>query len=324
MPVIRRTDTQLVVLVGEHSLPVRDYIVIEDEGRQLRSPQQFEVLAPKAPLISSITPLRGDPGTKITITGDYFGPKIEARVGNIGWPIIKRSEKSLTILVSEKAVPGSDYIVLEDEGRITKATQAFEVIGRPTPTSYSPTSGGPGTRVTISGNYFEATTKVYLSSRELPVESRTATTLVVTIPTNVHTDWLYIVDGNRKLKLDPQFKYIAQAPTPPPAPPPGPPPAPPPPPPSGTCSFAASPASLAAGNNVTIDIAYCNVKNVKRAWFKGKEAAVVSVTPTAVVIKLPANVDGNDYVSMETDDGKGVAVRSRTSNKISVRAAGTY
>jgi hypothetical protein len=315
-PLIRRTETSITVLVSEHAPVGKDYIVIEDEGRQLRYPQPFEVLAPKAPLISSISPLRGEPGTKVTISGDYFGPKMTVKVGNVGWPVIKRSDKSITVLVSEVAVPGSDYLVLEDEGRVTKATQPFEVIGRPAPTGYSPTSGPYGTKVTIIGNYFEPTTKVYLSSRELPVESRTPTTLVVTIPDGVHTDWLYVVDGNRKLKLDPQYKVTA---SPTPAPPP-----PPPAPPAGTCSYAASPASLAAGNNVTVDIANCNVKNVKKAWFKGKEATIVQVTATVVVIRLPANVDGNDYVSIETDDGKGVAQRNRTSNKISVRAAGQY
>ena len=61
---------------------------------------------------------------------------------------------------------------------------------------------------------------------------------------------------------------------------------------------------------------------MKQAWFKGQTATIVSSSPTVVVIRLPAKANGTDNITIETDDGTGVAVRRRSSNKISVKGPG--
>ena len=200
--------------------------------------------------------------------------------------------------------PGTDSFYIIDGDETTKLEPPFQLTAAPAPT-YAPTSGPVGTRVTISGSGFGPRVQVKLGNKLQNVVARTASHIDIVIDGPPGAATLYVVDYDETVPLDPAFTVVgAQAP---------------PPPASTPCAFTASPVNATAGQVITIDTTNCNVKNVKHGWFKGAPVQIVSVTGNAVTVKLPPRVTGTDNVSLETDDGKGVAVRVRTSNKITVK-----
>jgi hypothetical protein len=180
-----------------------------------------------------------------------------------------------------------------------------------------PATGQRGVTVRLFGTGFSGDGKVSFGGVSVKVTSRNPTQLSFVVPPEANPGPAVVTLEQAGVQMRAPIEFVVQG-APKPSPPP--PPPPPPPAPSGTCTWNASPAAAAPGQTVTVDLTYCNVKNVKQAWFKGEAAQIVSVSPTAVVVRLSAKANGTDNVTIETDDGQGVAVRRRSSNKITVRA----
>ena len=109
--------------------------------------------APPAPFISGMTPTSGITGTPVTITGTGFG---SAQRNGIVWlgstygAVVSWSDTQVVATVAPGASSGEVQI---QQSGLWSNTYDF-LINAPTISSISPTSGIPGTQVTITGSGF--------------------------------------------------------------------------------------------------------------------------------------------------------------------------
>jgi hypothetical protein len=110
------------------------------------------------PTVTSFSPTVGGTGTTVSIIGTNFTGITAVNFGGV--PVdsfVIDSSTAITAIIGSGA---SGYItVTNSEGTGTSST-AFTYYGSPAITSFTPTSGVPGTTVTITGTNFTGTTSV--------------------------------------------------------------------------------------------------------------------------------------------------------------------
>jgi hypothetical protein len=287
----------------------------EPGGTKVRAPQQLQIVGSG---ITRIEPTSGLAGTEVHIYGTGFSGEGKVFLGQVEMKVAKRNPTQIVFVVPRGTPPGRLPVSVQDYGQSVRAPQDFDVAGA-TITRMEPATGQRGVTVRLFGTGFSGEGKVTFGGVAVKVVTRNPTQLTFVVPSDVNPGAVAVVLEESGLQVKAPVDFVVQG-----APKPSPPPPPPPPAPNGTCTWNASPATASAGETVSIDISNCNVKNVKQAWFKGEKATIVSNSPSVVQIRLPAKANGTDNVTIETDDGGGVAVRRRSSNKITVRAAGGY
>ncbi len=110
------------------------------------------------PFITSFHPESGPVGSVITIVGGNFNAVSEVSFNDEPGSFTVESTNELHATVPSGASTGK-ITVTTDEGTATSADD-FEVLVPPTVASFSPTSGPPGTEVTITGTGFSSESKV--------------------------------------------------------------------------------------------------------------------------------------------------------------------
>lgn len=132
--------------------------------------------------ISSVTPITASAGTPVTVYGTGFSPDLAqnvVRFNGVAATVIAGAVTQLTVVVPSGASTGP-VTVTAPSGSATGPT--FSVIGQPTITSFSPTSGAIGTTVTITGENFNPDVNtVKLNSTPLPTLSVTPTAVTTTV-----------------------------------------------------------------------------------------------------------------------------------------------
>jgi IPT/TIG domain-containing protein len=113
--------------------------------------------AAAAPALTSINPTSGYPGTQVTLTGTAFGASQGSGSvwlgSKLAGSIVSWSNTQIVAVVASGAASGSAQV---QQGGVWSNSIAFTVI-KPNITSINPTSGYPGTQVTITGTNFGAT-----------------------------------------------------------------------------------------------------------------------------------------------------------------------
>jgi IPT/TIG domain-containing protein len=109
-----------------------------------------------APVLTSISPTSGYPGTQVTLNGSAFGASQGSGavwLGNkLAGSIVSWSDTQIVAVVASGALSGSAQV---KQSGVWGNSITFTVI-TPNITSISPTSGYPGTQVTINGTNFGA------------------------------------------------------------------------------------------------------------------------------------------------------------------------
>lgn len=128
-----------------------------------------------SPQITSVSPNEGLPGTQVTITGTNLANATSVTFGNDAVTPSANTATSITVTVPTTASPGptqirvttvggsdsADFTVLEDDpGGGNEATI----------TAIDPTTGGPGTEVTITGTNFTGATGLTVGETEVAAE----------------------------------------------------------------------------------------------------------------------------------------------------------
>ncbi len=133
-------------------------VVVTDAGG-VQSPGIPFTVTP-APNITSLSPNSGAIGSSVTIAGSSFNAQgAGSAVTFSGTPatsITNWTSNSITASVPSGAVSGN--VVVTDAGGVTSNGVNFTVAVPPTITSLTPSSGEPGTSVSIAGNNFTGTT----------------------------------------------------------------------------------------------------------------------------------------------------------------------
>ena len=156
--------TSLVVLVPSGARTGRISVAVG--GQTGTSSEDFTVTgtvpAPEPPVVLSFSPLEGEVGTSVTITGENFSDvpsENEVRFGGVmAEDPTSASTTSLTILVPSGARTGSISVAVGGQTG-TSSTNFTVTAPAPAPeppvvSSFTPTSGAVGTTVTITGDNF--------------------------------------------------------------------------------------------------------------------------------------------------------------------------
>ena len=172
-------------------------------------PNRKIVVAPK---ISSWTPQSGSVGTLVTINGSGFTRKVMVLVGGRRVQPIKMGSQVLSFKIP--ASYGDGQIVLRQAG-VAKdyVIGQFNVWANPQVSSFSPSSGAPGTRVEIRGRNFNGDDLVMLGSQRLRIEKFASDFLVVTIPPGAASGYFSVQNRrNASVTSRQQFNVVAPAP----------------------------------------------------------------------------------------------------------------
>ena len=145
------------------------------------------------PAISSVGPTIGGAGTSVSISGSNFGP-IAGTVTFNGAPAILNSWNSTHIVVTVPGAATSGNIVVTSGG-LSSNGLAFTMLA-PTITSVTPTSGAPGTSITIAGTSFGSSAgMVTFNGQSAPISSWSASSITVTVPGTATTGNIVVNDG---------------------------------------------------------------------------------------------------------------------------------
>lgn len=163
------------------------------------SSNSFTVTAAGAPTISSFSPTIGPVGTTVTVNGTGFTSATIASV-NSGTtvPVTVISDTQLTFVVPNGATSGV-VKVTSPSGTATSSGTFTIGAGGPTITSFSPTSGPPGTTgIVITGTNFDGATQVLFNGVPASFTIQAPATFKVRgmfnfVVSSMAADWLNII-----------------------------------------------------------------------------------------------------------------------------------
>jgi len=170
------------------------------------------------PEITSVDPLKGIPGTIVTITGKYFDPspsqnKVYFSGSIVDAEIIAAGADELKVKVPADAATGHIVVKVGSLGD----TSAMQFTVEPEPasiTSFTPTQGPFGTAVTITGKKFGSDIKVLMNGIEGNVISKSSTQIIFNIPANttLTSHVLTVVSDGDTLHTTNKFTVTASGP----------------------------------------------------------------------------------------------------------------
>ena len=178
-------SSQLVVTIPT-SLSAGDHSIILKSGpHTVEAPQKIRVISPS---ISSFLPTSGAVGREVNISGTFLpGQSYQVYFGNISTYGSSTSSTNLRANVPSGLDAGKVKISVKIGSQTIYAADEFTVIG-PSISGFSPTSGVPGTVITINGTGFNS----YLYNNTVKFGTTTTSILSVTensiravVPSNV-------------------------------------------------------------------------------------------------------------------------------------------
>lgn len=169
------------------------------------------IVSSLAPSISGFTPRKGVNGTSVTITGTNFSP---TAADNLVWingyaaTVTAATSTSLTIKVPPGASPG--VLTVQTAGGSVESTESFTPL--PTVTGFSPTSGWPGSEVTITGTNLAGSTVYFWNGYRAYGNSYTSTSVTVQIPNGAKTGPLSLETSNgyETIRTSADFQVTSQ------------------------------------------------------------------------------------------------------------------
>ncbi|HNC46658.1 MAG TPA: IPT/TIG domain-containing protein, partial [Acidobacteriota bacterium] len=137
-----------------------------------------------APRITSFSPQSGPPGTTVTIRGSNFVGVTAVRFNGFAAQSFQiDSASQITAVVSQNATTGL-ITVLSPLGTGTSSDNFTVQSNTPTITSFTPTTGPPGTQVTITGTNLTGATEVSFNTTSVGTNFTvvSATQINTTVP----------------------------------------------------------------------------------------------------------------------------------------------
>lgn len=146
------TSAELLVEVPSRAATGSFVVGVRNRG-EIVSPV-FRVIYP--PVIRSLSPRAGFPGTEVTLSGEHLGETpndVQASLGGVAAQVVFVSPTAVRVRIPENAGSGVIQLTVRDAGMVS-APQPFEVWTPPVVTSISPTRAAPGSLVTVTGRGF--------------------------------------------------------------------------------------------------------------------------------------------------------------------------
>jgi hypothetical protein len=163
-------------------------VTVKTQGGEAVSAEDFVVK--DAPTISSFTPANGIVGDVITINGASFDAGslvVKFGTGTASSPVLVSPTK-ITAIVPANATSGK--ITVETAAGSAQSASDFTVIGSPSVSAFSPTSGAIGVEVTVTGTNFVNVSNVKFNATTVTAPNFTVvspTQLKVNVPAGAST-----------------------------------------------------------------------------------------------------------------------------------------
>ncbi len=158
---------------------------------------EFVSLGSKAPIVTSLSDAEGLWGDQVVIYGSNFSTvtsNMKVTFDGITSTIVKSTPDSVVCRVPSTLGKSPATVEVSVFGNAAKLENAF-ALRTPEITSVSPTTGGVGTVVTITGKYFNpGTTRVKIGMLEITPNKITSAAITMTVPEGV-------VAGEQVLKV---------------------------------------------------------------------------------------------------------------------------
>jgi RHS repeat-associated protein len=200
------TDTSIVVAVPASA--TSGNVVVSSRGLQSAG-APFTVLLP---VISSLSPNAGDPGTSVVIAGSGFGPAQGSVTFSGTLAVVTYwNDRSITAQVPNGA-GGGNVVVTSAVGRSSNGA-GFNVTDNLAITLISPTTGPVGTQVTITGGGFGAaqgSSVVQFNGITAAVNNWTDTQITVTVPAGTVTAPISVIVGGNTVESVSPFAVSLQ------------------------------------------------------------------------------------------------------------------
>lgn len=152
----KATRTQLRAVLNQDPTSANTPVELLVGTQSVKAANPIKLFPPK---IDAITPAKGNNGTEVTITGDYFHTtpsKNTVAMAGKSMTVTGASRTSLKFRVPADITPGSYAVSVKTFNQTTVAATAFEIV-LPVIASISPLSGTWGTEVTLHGQNFGPT-----------------------------------------------------------------------------------------------------------------------------------------------------------------------
>lgn len=166
-----------------------DYLTVSRQGGvSERSSQRFRVLQAE-PVITSLSPQAGTPGTEVRISGYNFGAGCKVFYGQETLPVLRHGHGSLDVRIPEYA-QRDEYLYVncsDEQGRSPYRFQLESYVEAPALSDMQPRQGRPGSRVVLYGRKLGKVDGVFLRGVSLPIVQRRGQALEVEIPYGVHS-----------------------------------------------------------------------------------------------------------------------------------------
>ena len=160
--------------------------VVNDAGFAYVDLEAATVSDQNSPVINTISPITGGSGTVITISGSNFDDSLTGKVTLNGNVIAVNSWTDTSITATLSAGYSSGPIVVS-QGMANSNSVPFTYLG-PSITALMPSAGGPGTIVSIQGQFLSngpGTASVTFGGIPTPVASESATSIQVAVPAGI-------------------------------------------------------------------------------------------------------------------------------------------
>jgi hypothetical protein len=235
-------------------------------------------VAVTAPTISTVLPATGPTtgGTLVTITGTGFTSGVQVRFGGVEGTVTSVAATTLSVQAPASVAGVVAVTVTNTDGGTVTRGAGFTYVATspgssPTVTSFSPAFGpmAGSTNVTITGTNFKNGIIVRFGALSGTVLSVTSTSLVVRTPAQAEglvALTLLNTDGNG-VQLPQAFTYRAPAPV----------------------VTSVSPVRGPASGSTDVTITGLNFNPAVSVSVDTLQATVVSVTPTRIVVRMPAH-----------------------------------
>ena len=165
-----------------------------------------------APTITSFSPSFGTVGSSVTVYGTNIGSGTTVTFG--GGSVANASSygtNSIAVTVPTGASTGP-LTVTTLGGTATSATP-FTVVGAPTITSFSPSSGLPGASISITGTNLSGLSNVYFNSSAATFSNATSTSFTAVVPAGTTSGPIRVYTPTGTYLTTTSFTVLGQAPT---------------------------------------------------------------------------------------------------------------
>ena len=174
------SDTQITATVPSGANGSSGPITVTTPGGTATSAASFTF--PPAPSITSFTPSSGFWGTSVTLTGTGFTGATAVRFNGLATSFTVDSDTQITATVPMGANGSSGPIVVTNPDATGTSAASFTFPPAPTMSTFTPSSGPVGTKVTLTGTGFTGATAVSIGGGYATFTVDSDTQITATVP----------------------------------------------------------------------------------------------------------------------------------------------